>query len=344
MLATRSAFILGALVFVPPPTTPPPHAAENISVGDFAGNLTYNLSDIPLLRRGVASHIVIRKNFIDLVPFGTVNVSGQGVTLSNLSNGNSSGTGFLAMDLSVPSSASLGGAVALRVGASDIFQFRVVARGVVSSITKTPDPSSIAPGTQWVVTVNGTDLNTAVPDQITCHTVSTSSRTSSSFNVSVQRGATCNSTTFSFKLKPFGANDPPSFETSGGQSVDFAFSYAPPPPSGVTCTSAPNIGTPVITSPANQQVIVFGSGTASPTPVTITWNLTTQPGNVPAPNNEWIVSRSGTGIKGSPSTTVVGTSKTFNFTLPGTYTVTIKAANCGQSAPSSSITFSTQRQ
>jgi hypothetical protein len=350
MLAIRSAFVFGALAFVPPATTPPPpprHVAENIVVGDFAANLTYNLSSIPVVRRGVTSSVSIRKNLIDLVPFGMVSVSGQGATISNLQNGTTGGTGFLAMNLSVPSSASLGGTIALRVGATDIFQFRVVARGLVSSITKAPDPSTIAAGTQWIATVNGTDLGTPIIDAgvLQCHTVSSNNRTNSSVDLPLQRtNANCNTTTFSFRLKNGSANDPPSWALSNGNTTNFSFTYQPPPPSGVTCTSAPNIGTPVITGPANQQVLVFGRGTVSPTPATITWNLNTAPNNVPAPNNEWIVSRSGTGLKGTATTTVTGTSKSFNFTIPGTYTVTIRAANCGQSAPPSSVTFSTRYQ
>jgi hypothetical protein len=41
---------------------------------------------------------------------------------------------------------------------------------------------------------------------------------------------------------------------------------------------------------------------------------------------------------------VVDTSKTFTLALPGNHTVTLKAANCGASAPSSTVSFSLQRQ
>jgi hypothetical protein len=346
MQSIRSALLLGALALVPPFTTVRPRMAENIRVGDFASDLTYSLGSIPVIRRGVTSTVTITKNFIDLVSFSSINVSGQGSSISNLRNGNNGTTGYLTLDLTVPSSATLGGSIALRVGANDIFAFRVVARGLVSSITKSPDPATIQAGTQWVATVNGTDLGTPVINAgaLVCHTVSSNTRTSSSVNLPLQRAASCATSNFSFRLTAGSTNDPPNWALANGNTVDFGFSYAPPPPSGVTCTSAPNIGTPVITSPANGQVVVFGSGTASPASKTITWELNTLPGNVPAPNNEWIISRSGDGIKGTPSHTVVGTSKSFTFKIPGTFTVTLRAANCGQSSPSTSVTFSTHYQ
>ncbi|HJU75225.1 MAG TPA: hypothetical protein VJ717_15895 [Gemmatimonadaceae bacterium] len=344
MLPVRSALLLGALALMPPFFGPRRHVVENISVGDFAGNLTYNLTATPPIRRGVTSHIVIKKNFIDLVPFNMVNVSGQGASISNLANGNSGGTGFLALDVTVPGAAALGGQITLNVGLTDHFTFRVVNRGLLSgAVTKTPDPATLQGGTAWVAAVAGTDLGVPVLDGPICHSVAVSNRTNTSVQFTLQRNATCSTTSFNFRLKGSATNDPPSWATASGSSSNFGFAYVPPPPSGVACTSDPTIGFPEITSPQNQQVIQFAAGQASPAPVTVTWSANTS-NNEPVPNNEWIVSHSGTLIKGTVSTTVIGTSKTYTFVLPGDYTITLRPANCGQSAPSKSVSFSMRRQ
>jgi len=322
---------------------PAPPAAENIAVRDFAGGRVYTLSQTPPIRRGVTTFVQITKNFIDLVPFNMVSISGAGATISNLSNGNNTGTGFIAMSVTVPNSAALGAQITLSVGLSDRFTFRVVSSGLVAAITKNPDPSTIAPGTAWIAAVGGIDLGSPVVDAgaLACHTVTTNRR-ADGVDFTLRRNATCSTSSFLLRLTGSAANDPPSWATSTGAQASFTFSYAPP---GVTCTSAPNIGAPQVTQPTNQQLLRFGVGTPSPAPVTIAWQLNTNNG-VPAPNNEWVITQSVTvgGLSSKVITNVTGTSTSLPFAIPGTHSFSIRAKNCGQSAPVTQVTFSTQYQ
>jgi len=107
----------------------------------------------------------------------------------------------------------------------------------------------------------------------------------------------------------------------------------------MTCASVPGIGAPVITSPANGQVFAFAAGANANQSMTIRWNLLTN-SQQPAPNNEWLVSAPIAFQKGAAlSTTVQGTQFTRTFPLPGTYTVSVRAKNCGETAPSTTVSF-----
>ncbi|HEX6050067.1 MAG TPA: hypothetical protein VFZ21_12390 [Gemmatimonadaceae bacterium] len=356
----RSLAVTGLLLLSVPPSarpaashdapvvsfTPVSHFAENIRVVDFASSLTYSLTQRPPVRRGVTSSISIKKNFIDLVPFGQVSVSGAGASISNLDNGTDGGTGYISMRLTVPSNATLGAVITLSVGLIDRFTFRVVNRGVVASVTKNPDPATLQPGTEWTATVTGTDLGGPGLLTIPCHTVTVPSRSNTSVQYRLRRSATCSTTTFSFRLVPSATNDPPTWTTSSGGGTGFAFSYVPPPPTGVTCTSIPNITAPVVTRPLDNQVIVFGSGTASPTRVTVAWEQRTQPGNFLPPNNEWLVTRHTTTQLGTTTSTkpvtVTSLSTVLSVAIPEAVTVSVRAKNCGTPGPATTITFSTR--
>ena len=349
----RSIAVSG-LLFIPnfaftPGTPAAAPLTENISVVDFASNLTYQLSQRPPVRRNTTSSISIRKNLINLVPFELVSVSGAGATISNLNNGVSSGTGFISMRLTVPQGAALGTVITLSVGLTDRFTFRVVNQGAITSITKNPDPSTLQAGTPWVATVAGTDLGSPVvnPTAVPCHTVTAANRSNTSVQFTLQRSATCAQSSYSFRLIGSATNDPPRWATPTGGSSEFGFAYVPPPPSGVTCTSNPNLGTPVITKPTNNQVIVFGAGTPATTNITISWSDVTQPGNVPVPNNAWVVTSQVASLTGGTqkqTKELTGTSIVFPYAIPGTYRVIVRPKNCGQTAPSASVTFSTQYQ
>jgi len=355
----RSLAVTGLLLLsVPPSARPAPspdtagaldvpasNFAENIRVVDFASSLTYDLTKRPPVRRGVTSSISIKKNFIDLVPFGQVSVSGAGASISNLDNGTDGGTGYISMRLTVPSDATLGAVITLSVGLIDRFTFRVVNRGVVTSVTRNPDPATLQPGTEWTAIVTGTDLGGPGLLTIPCHTVTVPNRSNTSVQYRLRRADTCSTTTFSFRLVAAATNDPPTWTTATGGGTGFAFAYVPPPPTGVTCTSNPNITAPVVTRPLNNQVLVFGSGTASPTRVTVAWEQRTQPGNLLPPNNEWLVTRQVTtqfGTITSQPVTVTALSTVLSVAIPGTVTVSIRARNCGTPGPATTITFTTR--
>ena len=344
------------------PTPAARAGAQPITVSDIgSASITYSYpTQTPKLRRGMTSRVMIVKNLIDLVSFSDVSTTGCGQgCLSSFSNGRTnggSGTGFIAMDVTVPSTLSPGSTLRLNVGAIDKFDFRVVHRGLVSSIAANPQPSTLQAGTPWVATVQGTDLGDPVVSPIfTCHTVAVGARTNSSVQFTLTRQASCSVNVFPFRLAPSAGDDPPNYRVASGSIAELVFSYVPPPPSGVRCISAPNIGQPVVTTPASAQVIVFGQGTPSPTNILVRWDSLTSPGAVPAPNNEWLVSQTvvtnslttvlgSTTVKGS-TTTVRGLSTSLSFSIPGTHRVRIQAKNCGEpGAPSTEVQFSTRYQ
>jgi hypothetical protein len=354
MRALRRSFVPAviALAAPAPPGAAAPPAAEGIGVNDFAGGRIYTLSQTPPIRRGGTSEVFITKHLIDLVPFDQVEVSGAGATPGTIRNGrDAQGIGFISVRVTVPSDAALGALITLRVGLIDRFTFRVVNRGEVASITKNPDPSTIASGTAWVATVSGTDIGSPVvtPNAPACHTatVNEGSRTAGGVQFTLRRDATCStSSSYVFRLAGSAANDPPSWASATGRLATFTFSYAAP---GVVCTSVPGIGAPIVNQPANGQTMVFSVGTPSPAPVTIAWERDIA--GVPAPNNEWVITRTivqstgGTFSMRLPVTTeVTGTSTSISFPIPGTHSFTIRAKNCGQTAPSTTVTFSTQYQ
>jgi hypothetical protein len=329
--------------------------AQDIFVRDFGSSeISYANGSTPKIRRGMTSRVRIVKDLIDLVPFQMVSASG-GATISSLSNGRTSnGTGFLAMDVTVPSGQATNSTITLNVGLSDHFNLTVKHRGLVSSITANPQPSTLQQGTPFVATVQGTDLGDPVADLgsgQTCHSVTVGNRTNTSVQFTLTRLASCSLNSFSLSVDPSANDDPPKYLLASGAVPILNFSYIPPPPVGVTCTSNPNLGLPTIRAPGNAQVIVFGSGTPSPTNITIRWDSLTNL-TQPAPNNEWIVTRGGSqvggglligggGTKGN-FVTVTGLSKTLSFTIPGTHTISVRPKNCGQNAQTATITFSTR--
>lgn len=329
--------------------------AQDILVRDFGSSeISYANGALPKIRRGTTSRVTIIKNLIDLVPFQMVSVTGTGVTIGSLSNGRrSSGTGFIAMDVTVPSGFNTGSNITLNVGLSDHFNLRVVHRGLVSSITANPQPSSIQAGTPWTATVSGTDLGGLVPlfASGACHTTGAVTRRPDVVTFTVTRQATCGTNSFVLNVDRSANNDPPKYVLSSGAAPALAFSYIPPPPVGVTCTSVANMGQTTIRVPSNGTAIVFGSGTTSPTNILIRWDSLSI-NQQPAPNNEWIVSYTpgntaaggllpGTNGK-TTSSTVKGLTKTLPFIIPGTHTISIRAKNCGQSAATASMSFTTR--
>ncbi len=335
--------------------TPAAVSAQNIVTDDFgSGTTSHSASSTVPLRRGVTTNVQIIKDLIDLVPFNMVSISGGG-TISSITNGRTSaGKGFIRMNIAVPSGQATGSTITLKVGLSDQFTFRAVHRGLVTSVASAPQPSTIAPGTPFVVTVQGTDLGSPVVRAIPCHTIAESNRTNTSVRFTLTRAATCANTSFSFALEPgTGSAQAPSYPLASGVASGFGFSYQPPPPSGLACASAPGIGQPTIRSPAAGQALFFGSGTSSPTTIVIRWDSLTN-SQVAAPLNEWIVTRrvQSTGRTSVPSLTgfidvqteVRGLRVSLPFSVPGTHSVSIRAKNCGVAAPTSTLTFTTAFQ
>jgi hypothetical protein len=329
--------------------------AQEIIMDDFAsGKSSHSLTATVPIRRGVTTNVRIVKDFIDLVPFNLVSITGGG-TISGIKNGKTgsglAGKGFIEMNVAVPATQGLGSTITLKVGLNDQFKFRAVHRGLVTSITKTPDPGTIAPGTAWTATVQGTDLGSPVLGSSTpaCHTVTVLNRTNTSAQFRLQK-QNCANTSFTFALvKGSGANEAPSYPLSNGVVSGFGFQYDPGPPAGQLCASQASIGAPRITAPSAGQTLVFGGGTASPTNILIRWDSLTN-SLTPAPNNEWIVTRRVRNTRSTSlpslafidvSTVVRGLSVSLPFTIPGSHTVTIRAKNCDISAPTSSLTFST---
>lgn len=320
--------------------------AQDITVRDFGvAQVTYTSSQTPKIRRGMTSRVTIVKHLLNHVPFELVSASG-GATIGNLSNGHASnGTGFIAMDVTVPAAQATGSTITLNVGLIDKYNFTVVRRGLVTSITGNPQPTTIAAGTPWVATVQGTDLGTPVSTlgAAQCHTSTAGAASNTTVQFNVTRQASCAVTSFVLGLTPSAANDPPNYRLANGAIPTLSFSYLP---AGVACTSNPNVGAPIISQPSNSQVIVFTSGTPSPASVLIRWDSLTQGSNQPAPNNEWVVARGGKNKSGSfmfvNSFVVKGLSTTMSFAIPDTHTVSVRPKNCGQTAPSTSVTFFTR--
>jgi hypothetical protein len=335
--------------------TPAAVGAQNIVVDDFgSGTTSYSATTTVPLRRGVTTNVQIIKDLIDLVPFNLVSISGGG-TISSISNGRtSSGKGFIRMNIAVPSGQSTGSTITLKVGLSDQFKFRAVHRGLVTSVASAPQPSTITPGTPFVVTVQGTDLGNPVVRAIPCHSIAESNRTNTSVRFTLTRGATCANTSFSFNLAPgTGSGEAPSYPLASGIVSGFAFAYQPPPPSGLACASVPGIGQPIVRTPVAGQTLVFGSGTSSPTNILVRWDSLTN-SQTAAPLNEWIVTRrvqsvrrtSVTSLTGftDVQTEVRGLSVLLPFTVPGTQSVSIRAKNCGTTAPTTTVSFTTAIQ
>jgi len=348
MLRTR----LGYLIAVAAPillATPQTSRAQNegITWVDFVGTHFIGLTNAGTFRRGVTSTVTIVKNFIDLVPDGQINLSGGG-TLSPITHGRTSaGEGFISMKVTVPSGQTVGSTITINVGLVDHFAFSVAPTGMISSIGFQPNPTGIVGGTPFVITVNGTDFATMLITQ-SCHAFTNPHATATSFTVTATRTSTCASNVGPFTFGVISnSGTPPGFyaKSDGTKSFTFGpYQPNPPPPTQVICTTAP-VGAPVITAPTANQTIEFSSTSNATQNVTIAWDRNTTPGNVPAPNNVWLVTYPTQFNKqGQTLTTVtdsvIGNSKTIPFHVPGTYTVSVKAKNCGTPGPSSSVRFS----
>lgn len=326
-------------------------AQDGITVTDFSnatrGGVTIGLTNTGKLRRGVTSTVMIVKNLIDLVPDGQISVSGGGSLASGITHGHtSSGEGFISMKVSVPSAQSINSTITINVGLLDHFNFLAVHRAQVSAISFNPNPTTIQGGTAFVLTVTGTDFGSPnlTLGGTACHTASNVTRTATTFSATLQRISTCTN------LGPFGftlsstASGEPGFYAEGNGTFSFTFGpYVAPPPTGVACVSAPGIGAPVITAPKNNSLISFFSGSGSPQTVTIVWDRNTS-NSVAAPDNEWLVTVPTSKIGFSSTLDIVGTSVSPKFAVPGTYTVTVRAKNCGASAPTAFVTFSLKFQ
>lgn len=348
-MRSRSAVLVTALTL-----SAASAGAQDIFVRDFgSAELSYTNGARPKIRRGMTSRVRIVKDFIDLVSFQDVSVSGTGVRISNLNNGrtnNGTGTGFLAMDVTVPATFSTNSTITLNVGGSDRFVMSVVHRGLVSAIVATPQPSTIQAGTPWVATVRGTDLGTPVADLGTgsCHNAPTVNRFTDSVRYTLVRQATCSINSFTLSVDPSASDDPPKYSLSSGATPSLSFSYIPPAPSGVQCVSNPGLSQPVIRAPSNLQTLVFGSATPSPTNIVIRWDSLTNTAQ-PVPNNEWLVSQVALnttigGVNGGSTAkgtvfTVKGLFRTFSLAIPGTYKFTVRPRNCGANAVAASVQF-----
>jgi hypothetical protein len=335
----------------------PPALRAQVLVFDFStgtvGTQT-SLTGTGRLRRGVTSSVRVVKNFIDLVPDGLISVSGGGSITGAITHGRTrSGTGFIEAKIAVPAGQTLGSTVTLNVGTSDRFPFRVLRKGLLTSVTFSPNPTTLNGGVPFTVNVAGDDLGTGPQIQpVTCHTAAAGARSNTAFATTLTKVTNttgCGSSNvgpFNFTIRSTTTNEPAVYATSTGTK---SFAFGPyVAPVGVACTSVPGIGAPVITRPADGQRIVFGAGAATTQSIAIFWNKRTQPGSLLAPLNEWLVSLPALSGKQSslisisqPSitTTVVDTVKVASLTVPGTYTVRIRAKNCGATAPTTSITF-----
>lgn len=324
---------------------------EGVTVMDFSnsttGGVTIGLTATGKLRRGVTSTVIIVKNLIDLVPDGQISVSGGASLASGITHGHTSaGEGFISMKISVPSGQSTGSTITVNVGLLDHFKFLAVHRGQISQVTFNPNPTTIQGGTPFVVTTTGTDFGAPALTitGVTCHSAKPGTHTATTLVDTIVRISTCTS------LGPFGlfvsstASGEPGFYTEGNGTKSFTFGpYVAPPPTGVACTSVPGIGSPVITTPTNNTTINFFTASGSPQAVTIAWNRTTS-NSTEAPNNEWLVTIPATTLSRGSTLDIVGTSVSPKFPVPGTYTVSIRAKNCGTSSPSSSVTFTLRFQ
>ncbi len=333
---------------------------EGITISDFSttgtAGISSGLTETGKLRRGVTSTVLIIKNLIDLVPDGQINVSGGGSLVGSVTHGrtSSSGIGFISMKVSVPSSQSIGSTITINVGLLDHFKFNVVHRGEISTVSFNPNPTTILAGTPFTVNVSGTDFGSPVITNVQCHSVTMGTVTGTTLSATLTRSASCSlaaSTPFGFFVTSTASGERSPYSKSDG-TKSFPFGpYQAPPPEGVACVSAPNIGAPIITAPVNNSTINFLPASDSTQSVRISWLLKTG-GDVLAPNNEWIVTVPTSGLKTSTTVTgisvsqisVTGTSVSHGFRVPGTYTVSVRAKNCGITAPSSSVTFTLKFQ
>jgi hypothetical protein len=343
---TRLVTFGAALLLLTPaaPGAQPAGNAEGIVVIDFANGNTgrsSSLASTPALRTGTPSTIRIIKHGIDLVPDALISFDGATIN-GSITHGRTTGNiGFIQMNATMDGLPPL--SATLNVGASDHFSFRSVNKGLISSVGFTPNPTAIKGGTSFAVNVQGQGLGHPVLSQISCHSLTGVNSSNTALTATVTRAANCGSTLgpFSFTISGSSTEDPPSYATSSG-TRSFSFGpYEPPPP-----CPAPSIGAPVITAPLDNQVLA-SPVIESTRSVTVRWNGRTDNG-VSAPNNEWVVTTIQHQPKGSvapdPSTskTVTGTQTSTSLGVPGSYTVKVRAKNCGGPAPDGSVSFRLQ--
>ena len=339
--------LAAVLVSLSPPVL---QAQDGVIVTDFSTTTgrNFGLTGLPILRRGVTSTVEINKNLIDLVPFNQIHVrGGAGIVPGSITNGRTaSGTGFIRMSMVVPPLQGIGQTITLDVGLIDHFTFTVQHTGLITALNFSPNPATVVEGTPIILNGTGVDFDTPEVSPITCHTVVMGARPPSpspTFTATATRNSTCSfaNAPSQFDVLGKGTGDPALYATA--QAV-FRFTFpaylgpAPPTP-GLTCLSAPGIGVPVITSPSNGQVFAFAAGANASQQLAVTWNLQTGNSSL-APNNEWIVTSPPERERGLPtSTTVRGTQFLRSYPLPGTYRVSVKAKNCGEAAPSATVSF-----
>lgn len=323
---------------------------NSIFANDFSNHgRNFALTATVPLRRGVTTRVHVVKDFIDLVSFESVSMSGGG-TISQLANGRTTnGMGFIAMNVAVPASQDPGSTITLKVGGSDVFKFKAVHRGLIAGIAKSVEPETIVSGTPWSATITGTDIGGVELNGLSCHSVVYSGRTANAVVATLSRRSPCTVNTYGFNLKDAAVNDPPTYALANGTPVpSVPFSYLP---AGVACISHPNMGVPTIRQPQGGQVFSFLPGTVSPTSVTVSWDSLSNT-QAAAPNNEFIVTTQLQRVLSSAvferpaitTTTVRGLSRSLSFAIPGVYVVTVKAKNCDQNATPATMTFSMRYQ
>lgn len=361
-----SLLALVAALFAPPApatSTPTSTRAANprIAVNDFGVNdRVYELNQTPYIRRGGVTKVRIYKHYIDLVPNGQVSIVGGG-NITSIANGVVDDIGFKEVSLDLSAGLTTGTTITLKIGLVDQFPLRVVHRGEVSSITQVALPSTIQAGTAFTLTLAGVDMGglRLASGSPQCHVITPGANNSTTKAFTLTRNATCAATQHSVFLDNTDSKDPDHYLRSNGSNFTHTFTYAPPPPQlaeGLVCTSVPSIGAPVIRAPITGQQFVFGPATASPVSVEVRWDSLTAAG-VRAPLNEFDVSMRPAGgtqiaslagsISGTRATVerlVRGFRTTFSVTLPDSVTISVRARNCGQSAPAASVTIGVLRQ
>ncbi|MBL0169913.1 MAG: hypothetical protein IPP90_04140 [Gemmatimonadaceae bacterium] len=347
-LLTVSAF---AVVLFAPAVSP----AQGIKVHDFAtgtGDAFYELSGSPELRRQHTSTVRIIKDLIDLVPFDQVKATGA--SLSAISNGRTTGSGgrqvgYIEMNVNVPSSASAGGTVQIAVGFSDKFTFKVVRKGLIENVTFNPVPSTVQVGAPIVMTATGVDFGTPNVVRLACHTVTNVSRggtqANATFTATLTRSSSCstNPSTYLFGIESTASSDPNTYTQSNADGT-WDFHYAAAPPTGVTCVSNPSIGAPAMTAPVNGSTISFAAASTSPTGITVRWSLADRSGQQGAPLNEYLLTVRHSGGRTLEARTVTGLSAVVTVPIGATVTIDLRAKNCGEPSPTSSLTFTTKYQ
>ena len=234
-MSTRVASLLAAVcVVVLSPRAA--RAQEGVTVTDFAGSTATSLTSTGSLRRGTTSTVKIVKNLIDLVPDGTITLTGGGTRGSVTHGRTNSGTGFISMPITVSSGQNPGSTITLNVGLTDHYAFLVTREGLIATVAFQPDPKTVTGGTPIKVTITGTDFGRPaiiITSQQGggCHTVTVNTLSSTTLTATLTRnGGGCASFLGPFNLSLSGGGgalspfDPRTFAKSNGTKV---FSFGP---------------------------------------------------------------------------------------------------------------------